>query len=310
MFGCASLQVRAAFLLLLLMHERYKDVINDHLKKGHARQVIEEPKEKDNPSVWYLPHHPVCNPQKPEKVRVVFDCAAKWQGTSLNDQLFQGPDLTNKLIGVLTRFREEPIAVAADVEGMFLQVRVDPKDCNMLRFLWWPEGELDKRPAEFQMLVHLFGATSSPSCSNFALRRTADDNQSEFDPEVTNTVHRNFYVDDCLKSTCTVEGAKRIASELSKLLRQGGFRLTKWMSNKKEVLNAIPEAERAKNVKKLDFETFPTERALGVQWDVEEDLLGFKTQVKEKTSYEAWDTISHVFRIRPAGNCIPIYVTS
>jgi len=265
-----------------LMHERYKDVINDHLKKGHARQVIEEPKEKDNPSVWYLPHHPVCNPQKPEKVRVVFDCAAKWQGTSLNDQLFQGPDLTNKLIGVLTRFREEPIAVAADVEGMFLQVRVDPKDCDMLRFLWWPEGELDKRPAEFQMLVHLFGATSSPSCANFALRRTADDNQSEFDSEVTNTVHRNFYVDDCLKSTCTVEGAKRIASELSKLLRQGGFRLTKWMSNKKEVLNAIPEAERAKNVKKLDFETFPTERALGVQWDVEEDRLGFKTQVKEK----------------------------
>ena len=62
---------------------------------------------------WYLPHHPVFHPQKPDKVRVVFDCSAKHGNSSLNDQLLQGPDLTNSLVGVLTRFREEPIAFMA-----------------------------------------------------------------------------------------------------------------------------------------------------------------------------------------------------
>ena len=46
----------------------------------------------------YLPHHSVVHPQKPDKVRVVFDCAASYRGTSLNAQVLQGPDLTNKLL--------------------------------------------------------------------------------------------------------------------------------------------------------------------------------------------------------------------
>lgn len=49
------------------------------------------------------------------------------------------------------------------------------------------------------MTVHLFGAVSSPSCACYALRRTADDYQSSFPDEVIGTMHRNFYVDDCLK---------------------------------------------------------------------------------------------------------------
>ena len=46
----------------------------------------------------------VVNPKKPEKLRVVFDCAAKYKGRSLNEELLQGPDLNNTLVGVLLRF--------------------------------------------------------------------------------------------------------------------------------------------------------------------------------------------------------------
>ena len=65
-----------------------------------------------------------------------------------------------------------------DIESMFHQVHGTPNDYDALRFLWWPKGDLDADPQEFQVLVHLFGATSSPSCANFALRQTADDNGS------------------------------------------------------------------------------------------------------------------------------------
>ena len=103
---------------------------------------------------------------------MVFDCAAKWRGTSLNDQLLQGPDLTQSLVGVLSRFRQERVALMSDVVAMFHQVRVRPCDRSYLRFLWWLDGNFNFSPEEFQMTVHLFGATFSPSCANFAPRKT------------------------------------------------------------------------------------------------------------------------------------------
>ena len=75
------------------------------------------------------------------------------------------------------------MALMSDVEAMFHQVRVRPSDCDALRFLWWPDGNLDNQPEEYQMRVHLFGGASSPSCVNFALKRTAEDNIEGFDPE-------------------------------------------------------------------------------------------------------------------------------
>ena len=40
-------------------------------------------------------------------------------GISLNDVLMQGPDLFNFLVGVLICFREEHVALFADIEAMF-----------------------------------------------------------------------------------------------------------------------------------------------------------------------------------------------
>ena len=172
------------------VHEKYKQFMHDLLSKDYARKVGTR---ESGPlgTFWYLPHHPVFNPQKPGKIRVVFDCSAKYCGTSLNDQLLQGPDLTNSLVGVLSRFREEQIAVMSDVEAMFHQVRVRPSDCDALRFLWWPDGNLDSQPEEYQMTVHLFGRASSPSCANFALKKTAEDNKGDFDVQTIETVKRN-----------------------------------------------------------------------------------------------------------------------
>ena len=68
---------------------------------------------------------------------MVFDAAAKFNGASLNDQLYQGPDLANSLTGVLIRFRQDKVAFIADLEAMFHQVKVLPKDADALRFLWW-----------------------------------------------------------------------------------------------------------------------------------------------------------------------------
>ena len=70
--------------------------------------------------------------------------------------------MTSSLVGVMTRFREEPVVFVGDVEAMFYQVRVPTEERNLLRFLWWPDGDFGQELEEYKMTVHLFGAASSP----------------------------------------------------------------------------------------------------------------------------------------------------
>ena len=139
------------------------------------------------------------------------------------------------MVGVQVRFRQDPVR--------FHQVRVVPKDTDALRFLW-SDGDRQKPPEEYKMLVHIFGAKSSPCCANRASKETANDNEVKYGKLVTTVVRRNFYVDDLLKSTATVEQAINLSLKLISLLQEGGFRLTKFLSNRREVLQAIPEKER------------------------------------------------------------------
>ena len=117
-------------------------------------------------------------------------------GTSLNDRVLQA-DLTNKLIGVILSFREGKVAVLGDIEAMFHQVKVTVEHRDALRFLWWPDGDLSRNPEVYRKTVHPFGGVWSPSCASFALRRTAEEFGSEFDPETVQTVLDIFYADDC-----------------------------------------------------------------------------------------------------------------
>ncbi|XP_068729037.1 uncharacterized protein [Montipora capricornis] len=263
---------------------RYKAAVNDYIGKGYAKQVpVKELYPNGRPS-WYLPHHAVFHPHKPDKLRVVFDCAARFKGTSLNDQLLHGPDLTNSLFGVLQRFRQEPVALVSDIEAMFHQVKVDPLDSDALRFLWWPNDDLSAQPIEYRMEVHLFGSTSSPSCANFCIRKTAQDNIGNFSHQVIDTVLKNFHVDDCLKSVQSSCAVIDLRSQLCELLQKGGFRLTKWSCNSKDVLETIPNADRAPSIFDLDLkaEELPIERTLGVQWSMETDMFIFKLLPKDK----------------------------
>ena len=222
---------------------------------------------------WYLPHHPVVNPNKPNKVRVVFDCAARCSN-----------DLMNSLIGVLTRFRKNRIALVGDIEAMFHQVFVKSEHANALRFLWWPNGCLEETPASYQMLVHIFGAKSSPSCANFCLRQTALDFAHLYNPTILEIVRNNFYVDDCLFSVEEELVSRRISSveeaisaqrSLCELFRRRGFHLRKWLLNNEQVIKAIPDSERATSVNNYSFDVSSHQRVLGVNWDIKEDQFTF-----------------------------------
>jgi len=151
-----------------VFHAKYSSVVEKYQTEGSSRQVHDDELVKLKP-IWYLPHHAVWPPRKPEEPRVVFDCASKSGGTSLNEELLRGPENTSSLIGVILRFRVNEVAVTADVKRMFHQVHVTPEDRGALCYLWWPNGDLSREPKTYQMLVHIFGAKSSPSVAGYAL---------------------------------------------------------------------------------------------------------------------------------------------
>ncbi|VDP95739.1 unnamed protein product, partial [Echinostoma caproni] len=120
------------------MRDQYSAVIGRYLERGYAKKV--ETEADDTGFKWYLPHYAALNPKNPDKLRVVFDCAAVYSGESLNMHLLQGPNIVSSLVGVLLRFRQKPITVTSDIEDMFLQVKVPELDQTALKFLWWSEG--------------------------------------------------------------------------------------------------------------------------------------------------------------------------
>ena len=259
---------------------KYSSTMQGYIEKGYARKMDEtEVAQKTNLS-WYLPHHNVVNPRKPTKVRVVFDAAAACEGISLNSSLLTGPDLLNSLFGVLQRFRIKPVALVADITDMFYQVKVTEKDSDSLRFLWKDNFDSNSAPDVYKMLVHIFGAKDSPCCANYALRRVAVDGDLGSDL-VKETLCKNFYVDDLLKSVDDVQTACKLLCDLRECLSVKGFKLTKWMSSSKEVLMSVPEGDRATPDANLELSDLPVERALGVTWDVQKDAFMFSPTVKE-----------------------------
>ena len=121
---------------------KYSDQIMELELDGYSEKVPVEKIPIRDDSVWYLQHHAVVSASKPGKLRVVFECPAKQGDVSLNNQCFQGPDLNNKLVHVLLRFRQYRYAIIADIEEMYLQVRIPEKDRNTLRFLWQIGGSV------------------------------------------------------------------------------------------------------------------------------------------------------------------------
>ncbi len=236
-------------------------------------------------NAWYIPHHGVYHPRKPEKIRVVFDCSAKFETTSLNNHLLTGPDLTNALTGVLCRFREHQIAIACDVEKMFHRFHVSPDDRDFLRFLWWENGNTEREPKEYRMRVHIFGAASSPGCANYGMKYLASKYEKDY-PLAASFIRKHFYVDDGLVSVDSIEKANKLVKEAQEVLAKGKLRLHKFVSNSRKVLSSIQESECASGVKDVDlnYNDLPMQSVLGIKWNIESDMFSFKIDHSERAS--------------------------
>ena len=289
----------------------YQATIGSYVEKGYAKKLTPEEAKEEKPNRWYLPHHAVTNPNKPRKFRVVFDAAAQAHGTSLNNKLLAGPDLLRNLVGVLLRFREEAVAMVADIQEMYHQLHIIRQDKAAQSFLWRDLNEA-KEPDVYEMQVAIFGAKSSPASANYVLRRTIADHAEEVGlrPETAEALPDNFYMDDFLRAEKTAEEAKEMRTKVTELLAKGGFRLVKWTSNAREVLESIPQEEQAHPELDLYSTHLPAEGALGVVWDAEQDTLGFRFRSTEVPATKRGVLRKTASIFDPLGIAAPFLITA
>ena len=180
--------------------------------------------------VNYLPCTGIYHPKKPGQIRIVFDSSAQYNGVSFNDYLLQDPDFMN-MLGILCRFRQESVAFMTDVKSTFHQFVVSEEHRDLLRFLRWLDGHLSREAVEYHTKAHRFGASSSPGCVHFGLRRATDDGEEEFGADTATFICKNFYVDDGLKSVPTISEDIHLIKSSQGICDKACLRL-----HKKEVL--------------------------------------------------------------------------
>ena len=269
--------------------EECDNIIREQEEAGIIEKVNELPSAE---KVYYMPNQIVVRENaETTKVRMVFDASSKSgkRGTSLNDCLHVGPPLNPMLFDILTRFRENNVAVVGDIEKAFLNVEIDEADRDCLRFLW-VENIHDEEisPVIFHYNRAVFGVSSSPFLLNAVIRNHMEKFR-ESDPEFATRLSQNFFVDDLCTGAKDLDAAKELFEKSRERMLQAGFKLRKWKSNDaelryymegtsrnqegngtdaksevsyaKETLNAGQQPEKGKT------------KVLGLIWDVNTDEL-------------------------------------
>ena len=192
--------------------------------------------------IWYLPHHPVENPNKPGRVQRVANAVSKFRGKSLNTILVSVPDLLNSLLWVLMSFRENPIAVLADIKGMFMHIAINQTDQSTVRLLWINDNEIQ----QYRFTRLMFGANCSPFCAIYVFNHCVDTHGDKY-TEAVRAVQIHFHMDDYIQSYNTVTNSLKTVHQTIQSLLEGGFRLTKFVSIEPDVLENIPTQDIEEN---------------------------------------------------------------
>ena len=130
------------------------------------------------------------------------------------------------------------------------------------------------------MTVHLFGATSSPSCAAFCLREVANEFGNLFEPNVSKNVRQSFYVDDFLAGARNCEKAIKLVKNMREIMEMGGFNLTNWQSTSAQVIESLPNNCCGKVG--CGQQSFGGENVvLGIKWSFETDDFHFDSGALE-----------------------------
>jgi len=252
--------------------QQYTNFMLEYENLGHMRKVDPQNIKVQNTgqNIFYLPHHGVLNKSSTTTaLRVVFDgsCPSS-SGTALNDILMTGPTIQDDLFSILIRFRKHVIVILADVAKMYRQIKVNTNQTDLQRIVW-RENATDQI-SHYQLLTVTYGTAPASYLATRALQQTAFENKQRY-PLSSDVILRDFYVDDLITGTNTVQEAVTLKNEITQILSEYGFNLRKWVSNNCEVVSKI----NCENNDKYYVHENEFKKALGLVWHAKLDFLTY-----------------------------------
>ncbi|XP_072403142.1 uncharacterized protein [Diabrotica undecimpunctata] len=252
-----------------IMKEQYVAFMEEYLSLGHMSRVTDCTLPVHS---YYFPHHGVMKQDSlTTKLRVVFDgsCPSS-SGHSLNDLQMVGPVMQNDLISILLRFRRYPFVASADIAKMYRQILIDDTQRCLQRILWrnHPKDPLHS----YELNTVTYGSTSSSYLATRCLYQLSLEHSDTF-PQASKIIAEDFYVDDLLTGSDSLEDLILNCKQVSEILSKGCFPLRKWMSNNSSFLKSIQESIS------LDtpflFGANENTKTLGLQWCPSLDSLSY-----------------------------------
>ena len=283
----------------------YNQIIQEQKEEGIIEQCSAEPAGRE----FYIPHKPVIRKKAATtKLRVVYDASARasTDAPSLNECLYPGPALQNKLWDVLVRQRFYPVAIFGDIQKAFLQIRIKEQERDALRFHWRVNEHSDIETYRFTRA--LFGLTCSPFLLGGVIEQHLESWENKM-PETVAALRKGLYVDDLLSGGLSVEQARERKSSAIEIFNDARFVLHKWGSNVTELEDTreLEEVDNDLSFAKQQVGAQPSEsKVLGMPWDKKKDTLTvtFTKNETPKTKREVLRNLAKVYD--PLGLVTPL----
>jgi len=155
---------------------------------------------------------------------------------------------------------------------MYRQVLVHPTQTRLQRILWRENPEDDVET--YELLTVTYGTSSASYLATRYLAHLAEQHSDRY-PIGAAHVKRDFYVDDILTGSDTLQGAIVARDEIIELLRLGLFELSKWASNCPELLPAVESPCDEPILIKNESDS----SVLGIRWNQSKDSLHFSYDI-------------------------------
>ena len=249
--------------------ELMKQAKEDLLSKDYIEEV--DARKPTNNVIYYMPFRGIIKRESnTTKCRLVMDASSKQSAShiSLNQALYQGPNLIVELAYVLLRFMLGIFGSVSDIEKAFLRIAIAKEDRDALRFFWFENPDNPKEPLKsFRFKSVMFGSAASPFQLAAVLQTLIrDDCKNTF---IRDSLLSSIYVDNVMYATNS-EGVMLEFFETSRTVLFGGsFNLRQWASNSSKLMQRARALECAEEDKVV--------KVLGLFWDIDRDRFLYNT---------------------------------
>ncbi|GJQ77878.1 hypothetical protein Trydic_g16131 [Trypoxylus dichotomus] len=288
------------------LKEMYTNFMEEYETVGHMTKL--ESVDNTTPC-YYLPHHGVFKESSLTTKLRVDASAPSSSGFSLNDIQLVDPTIQDDLFSILIRFRQHTYVVSAAIAKMYRQVLIDPKYRCLQRILW--RSDPSKPLHIYQLNTVTYGTASAPYLAVKCLKQLAIEHMDNF-PRAANAIVHDFYVDDFLSGSDTIEEAQLLCNQVSQILQGGCFELRKWISNNPQILTVLNSSKVSSPQVILFKQSEVKDKGLGIQWNWSTDNLTYSipnyNRTRPFTKRNLLSDISKIFD--PLGLLSPVVVNA